>query len=207
MARSSGHNGTMLIPKRFWEPIERDEVTVTFRRWKRSQVLAGRTYRTAAGRLAVDTVEEVTPELISEVDAHRAGYPDATTLIADLRGEEGQPVFRIGFRHISEPDPRSELASDESLDAEDVADITARLDRLDGASSHGAWARAYLEAIEANPERRAPDLAVMFGLETQPFKLDVRKLKNLGLTVSYPVGYRLSQRGEAYLAARRHQGS
>ena len=41
-----------------------------------------------------------------------------------------------------------------------------------------------------------------FGRETQPFKLDVRKLKNLGLTISLEVGYRLSPRGEAYLSGR-----
>jgi hypothetical protein len=32
------------------------------------------------------------------------------------------------------------------------------------------------------------------------FKVHVRKLKNLGLTLSLPVGYRLSPRGEEYLA-------
>ncbi|MGF1667964.1 MAG: hypothetical protein ACFCVC_17025 [Acidimicrobiia bacterium] len=195
----------MLIEKRFWEPIERGEVTVTFRRWKRSQVLAGRTYRTAAGRLAVDTVDEVAPERISDADARRAGYADATTLVGDLRGEEGQPVFRIAFRHLPEPDPRTELANDDALDPEAIAAITARLDRLDRSSSHGPWTASYLEAIESNPERRAPDLAETFGRETQPFKLDVRKLKNMGLTVSCPVGYRLSRRGEAYLAAQRQR--
>jgi hypothetical protein len=197
----------MLIPKRFWEPIEQGEVTVTFRRWKRSQVVAGRVYRTAAGRLAVEAVDEVTPQEISDDDARRAGYPDADALRRDLRGEEGQPVFRIRFRHLSEPDPRSELADDDALEAEDIAAITARLERLDRASQHGPWTRSYLQAIESNPERRAPDLAGMFGRETQPFKLDVRKLKNLGLTLSCPVGYRLSRRGTAYLAALRQQGA
>ena len=45
------------------------------------------------------------------------------------------------------------------------------------------------------------DLAAGFGRETLPFKNDVRKLKNLGLTESLEVGYRLSLRGEAYVAA------
>jgi hypothetical protein len=58
-----------------------------------------------------------------------------------------------------------------------------------------------LRAIAARPATRAADLAASFGRETQPFKLDVRKLKNLGLTLSLEVGYRLSPRGEAYLAA------
>ena len=35
----------------------------------------------------------------------------------------------------------------------------------------------------------------------QPFKRDVRKLKEMGLTISLLVGYELSPRGEAYLRA------
>ena len=46
---------------------------------------------------------------------------------------------------------------------------------------------------------RAGDLADELGRERLPFKTDVRKLKNLGLTISLDVGYRLSPRGEAYL--------
>jgi hypothetical protein len=53
--------------------------------------------------------------------------------------------------------------------------------------------------IEAQPGVRAPELAASVGMETQPFKTDVRKLKNLGLTESLRVGYRLSPRGEALL--------
>jgi hypothetical protein len=48
---------------------------------------------------------------------------------------------------------------------------------------------------------RAGDLAVELGREREPFKIDVRKLKNLGLTTSLEVGYRLSPRGEAYWRA------
>jgi hypothetical protein len=47
--------------------------------------------------------------------------------------------------------------------------------------------------------RRAANLAAAFGRDVQPFKADVRKLKNLGLTISLEVGYRLSPRGAAYL--------
>ena len=48
---------------------------------------------------------------------------------------------------------------------------------------------------------RAPDLAASVGRETLPFKVDVRKLKNLGLTHSLRVGYELSPRGVAFMAA------
>jgi hypothetical protein len=121
--------------------------------------------------------------------------------VAALRGDESAPVYRIQFHLVDEPDPRAELAAAADLTAEDIAEIDRRLDRLDRASSHGPWTRAVLECIAERPATRAPDLAASFGRETQPFKLDVRKLKNLGLTISLTVGYRLSPRGEAYCAA------
>jgi hypothetical protein len=46
---------------------------------------------------------------------------------------------------------------------------------------------------------RAEDLARSVGREKMPFKLDVRKLKEMGLTESLLTGYRLSPRGEAVL--------
>jgi ribosomal protein S19E (S16A) len=46
---------------------------------------------------------------------------------------------------------------------------------------------------------RGFDLAAAAGRERHPFKTDVRKLKELGLTESLEVGYRLSPRGRALL--------
>ena len=48
---------------------------------------------------------------------------------------------------------------------------------------------------------RAGDLADAAGMVRKDFKGRVRKLKALGLTESLAVGYRLSPRGEAVLAA------
>jgi hypothetical protein len=76
------------------------------------------------------------------------------------------------------------------------AAVFARLDRL------GPWAWEVLEAIGEHPGLRAPDLAARFGRETAPFKRDVRKLKELGLTVSLPIGYELSPRGQLTLSSR-----
>lgn len=81
-----------------------------------------------------------------------------------------------------------------------MATIDARLERLDRASSHGPWTMATLELIGRRPRTRAPDLAEEMGRERDPFKIDVRKLKNLGLTQSFDVGYALSPRGVVYLA-------
>jgi hypothetical protein len=98
------------------------------------------------------------------------------------------------------PDPRIALRESADLSDEEVAEIDRRLERLDRASSHGPWTMATLALIGRRPHTRAPDLAAEMGRERDPFKIDVRKLKNLGLTVSHEVGYSLSPRGLAYLS-------
>ena len=194
----------MLLERRAREGILSGSVTVLYRRWRRPQVVAGRDYRTAAGLITVDAVEVVDPAALTDADARPAGYDSAEALRSDLRGGAGDPVFRLAVRPAARPDPRAELAADADLSPDDFAELDRRLARLDRSGSSGPWTAATLAAIRDNPGRRAGDLAATAGRETPPFKLDVRKLKALGLTLSLPVGYRLSPRGEAYLRLRPH---
>jgi biotin operon repressor len=109
------------------------------------------------------------------------------------------PVYRIRLHRVDEPDPRDELAHAASLTEADVAAITARLARMDRASSRGPWTGAVLALIADQPAVVSTVLAEAMGWERQDFKLHVRRLKELGLTLSLDVGYRLSPRGESYL--------
>jgi len=181
-------------------PIADGSVTLMFRRWRRSQAVPGHVYRTAAGRLSVDSVDIVDPARISAADARRAGYRTVGELVADLRGDPTLPVYRLLVRPADGSDPRADLAANGAMSVDEAAAISARLERLDRASSHGPWTAVTLALIAGHPAVRAGDLAASVGREKLPFKLDVRKLKNLGLTTSLDIGYRLSPRGTAYLA-------
>jgi hypothetical protein len=192
----------VLLERRAREGILAGTVTVLYRRWRRPQVLAGRNYRTAAGLIAVDRVDVIDPALLTEEDVRPAGYESVDELRAHLRGSADEPVYRLTVRPAGDPDPRDQLAADDDLSPADIAQIDRRLDRLDRASPNGPWTAAVLMAIRDEPGRRAGDLAAAAGRETAPFKLDVRKLKALGLTQSLQIGYRLSPRGEAYLRQR-----
>ena len=130
----------MLMQIRFRDAIERGTVTLTFRRWKRPQVVAGNTYRTAAGRIVVDAVDVVDPDRITTADAKRAGFASRAELLGELRGAPDLPTYRVRFH----PAPTARSArgcspTTAALSADEVDDIGRRLARLDRASSHGSW--------------------------------------------------------------------
>jgi hypothetical protein len=191
----------MLLNRRALDGIEAGEIDLAFRRWKRPTVKAGGTLRTRAGVLAIDSVEPIAERRISVEDARRAGFATRAELISTLR-PEGR-LYRVEFRRIGE-DPRVVLRRRSRVTASERTELDERLARMDRARGE-PWTRRVLELIAERPETLAADLAASLGREKAPFKRDVRKLKELGLTESLPVGYRLSPRGRAYL--RRSSGS
>jgi hypothetical protein len=173
--------------------IREGTVTLAVRRWPRPRVRSGGRQRTPIGVIAFDAVEAVERDALDDGDARAAGFATRDELLAFVDRRETGTIYRIRLR-LAGPDPR--VALRESLpDPAELAEIERRLARLDRASSHGAWTRAVLQAIRDGPGVRAAELAEQFGRETRPFKVDVRKLKELGLTESLSRGYRLSPRG------------
>ena len=185
--------------------IRAGEITVAFRRWRRPTVAAGGTLKTAVGVLAIASVDRIQVGDIAAGDAAQAGYPDLDALLAELARRPDGDLYRIEFR-LQGPDPRIALREAAGLSDGEWEKVKERLDRLDRASGAGPWTRATLEAIEQGEGVRAGDLAPGLGLEKEAFKVNVRKLKNLGLTESLGTGYRVSPRGRSVLVRLRGAG-
>ena len=176
-------------------------ITVAFRRWRRPQVVAGHQYRTGQGMVLAEAIDVISPADITPELARAAGFADVPAAIADLRGDPELPLYCVRFRALDTPDPRDELASTDRLSDDEAAAIAARLARLDAASKRGPWTAAVLEQIAARPAVSSVHLAKTLDWERPDFKLHVRRLKALGLTISLDVGYRISPRGAAFLAS------
>ena len=187
----------MLLNRPTLDGIASGDVTQVFRRWKRPTVKAGGRLRTAVGELAIESVEPVTLSELDAKAARSAGFASARELMATLVGRDGR-LYRIRLRHAGE-DTRIALRESVALSAEEIEDVAARLGRMDKRSSGGAWTRTYLELLRERPATRAGDLAASIDMDQKPFKQRVRRLKELGLTESLAVGYRLSPRGEVVL--------
>ncbi len=188
----------MLLKRHILDGITRGEISVVFRRWKRPTVRAGGTLRTQVGVLGIQAVTSVNERDISGDDARLAGYESLEDLLTDIAGPAGRKLYRIEVTYAGE-DYRIALRSRDRLSDDDVEVIRKRLARYDRSSRRGAWTRETLELIASHPGTLAADLAVMAGHEKAWFKSNVRKLKELGLTESLKVGYRLSPRGRAAL--------
>jgi hypothetical protein len=187
----------MRFPPDALAAIADGRIDLAFRRWDRPRATEGGTQRTPIGVIGFESVQLVSRDAVSEEEARRAGFETRDELLAFLDHRTEGDIYRVQLR-IAGPDPR--IALRETVpDDEEATEIMQRLARLDQFSTHGPWTQAVLEAIHDQPGRRAGDLAAEMERPRLPFKLDVRKLKELGLTESLEVGYRLSPRGEAVL--------
>jgi hypothetical protein len=194
----------LLFKKAFHAGLASGAVTLTFRRWDKPHVRAGGRYRChPIGVLEVDDVARVPAGALTEADARRAGFPSRAALVAFLAElgplADDTPLFRVELHYGGDGD-RVESALDATLTDAQIAELDAKLARLDRAAP---WTRDTLALIRKHPRIAASKLAAKLGRETLPFKVDVRKLKRLGLTQSFEVGYEVSPRGLAYLARAR----
>jgi hypothetical protein len=188
----------MLFKARFRAGIMEGSITRTFRRWKRLQVVAGNRYRQPFGEVEVVSAAAVEERSITSHDAKLAGYSSRDDLLAELARYPEGTLYRIDFRFAG-ADRRIALREKDDLSEEDIDALVKRLARLDKASSHGPWTRQALELIDRNPAVVSTVLAEKMSLDRPVFKIDIRKLKESGLTESLDVGYRLSPRGKRLL--------
>jgi hypothetical protein len=187
----------MLLKMSILQKIAAGEIQLAFRRWKRPSVRGGGTLKTAIGVLAIESVRTISESRITNEEARRAGYASRAELLDELNARDGD-LYRVEVRYAG-ADPRVALRESAALGAAEVTELRRRLDRFDAASRAKPWTRAVLRLIESRPATLAATLAEELCQEKLAFKRNVRKLKELGLTESLEIGYRLSPRGRALL--------
>jgi hypothetical protein len=148
------------------------------------------------GQLEILDVTVVLGELTVS-DARRAGYQSLTKLEDSLDSRSGD-IHKIKVRYYG-TDPRIELRNQTDFTPEELQKIISKLSRMDTKSAQGSWVVQVLNTIKEHPLLRAADLAKQVNKPKDWLKVNIRKLKNLGLTISHETGYTLSPRGEIVL--------
>jgi hypothetical protein len=179
--------------------LTQGRVSCTYRRWEVVRPKVGSRFTTSAGVVEVTSITRADEQQLTEREAAEAGFDSVAELLKWCSAKGNGDLYRIGIA-LAGPDPRTELRRTDNLDAADIATLNAKLDRMDRAADQ-AWTRNTLRQIQRLPGVVSTELAAEVGQERRTYKLRVRRLKSRGLTESLERGYRLSPRGQAYLAA------
>ena len=186
----------MLINKMTLEGIKAGEIDLIFRKWKRPGIKKGSLIHTAVGQLEILDVT-VNVGAITVSDARRAGYQALTKLEEFLDSRSGD-IYKIKVGYYG-TDPRIEFRNRTDFTPEELQKIISKLSRMDTKSAQGNWVVQVLTTIKEHPLLRAADLAKQVNRPKDWLKINIRKLKNIGLTISHETGYTLSPRGEVIL--------
>ena len=190
----------MLFQRRFHERIVNGEIRCTVRIWQRPHVKVGGRYGLGRGAIVVDEIHETRLDDVTPALARRCGFDSPIDLLKVAKHGPGERVFVIDFHYDGKAGARGEPATG-VVSAEELAELARRLEAMDRRSRIGPWTLATLRVIGARPGVLAARLASSLGRPRDEFKRDVRKLKNLGLTLSLEIGYRLTPQGEALVKA------
>lgn len=188
----------MIFRSEFLDKMKAGKIKVTFRRWEKPAAKAGGTQKTKIGVIGFTKVTLINEKTLSEKDARDAGYESLEKLQKDLQIRKLGKVYKIHLKYVG-ADPRIKLRSQTKLTTEAWERLLKRTAMLDKRSSIGPWTEKTLKLVEKYPGKVSTILAKKFGMERFAFKLNVRKLKNLGLTISLGTGYKISPLGKAYL--------
>jgi hypothetical protein len=180
------------------EGIKAGKITLAFRKWKKPTVRKGSLVRTEIAVVEISDVSEISLAGIMDRDAVSAGFDSAESLLKSLNKVNEGMIYKIRVRYYSE-DPRIALRAHTTLTEKDFLLLKKKLERLDSHDKAGPWTLTVLKAIRDNPKLRAADLADKLNRKKDELKINIRKLKNLGLTISHEVGYTISPLGEHFL--------
>ena len=180
------------------EGIKAGKITLAFRKWKKPTVRKGSLIKTEIAVVEIVDVCEAQLHDISNSYAVNAGFDILKNLIKAIDSVQDGTLYKIKVRYYSE-DPRIALREHTAVPEHDFQLLKKKLERLDNHSTMGPWTLTVLKAIGDNPKLRAADLAKKLDMQKDELKINIRKLKNLGITISHEVGYTISPLGEFFL--------
>ncbi len=188
----------MLFKQIHLNGIKSGKITLAFRRWKKLSVKSGTLLHTSIGIIKIGAIEPIKEIDITEKDAMNAGFENKVQLLESLSDLDNGIIYKIKVGYHYE-DPRIKSREQTDISQQEFDFIIEKLNSLDKYSRKGEWTIKVLLTIKDNPNLNAIGIAKLTGFEKEWLKLNIRKLKNLGLTISHTVGYELSPKGKVYI--------
>lgn len=195
----------MLFKEIHLNGIKSGKITLAFRKWQKASVKEGSLLHTSIGLVEIRKIKTVDETDITDKDALHTGFANKKQLLQSFTHNSTGTIFKISVCYHS-ADPRIKLREQTELSEQQFTDLKKKLERLDNHSKQGYWTEKILLTIKDNPNLHAIDIAKLTGFEKEWLKLNIRKLKNLGLTISHTLGYELSPLGKTFVQRRKDEG-
>lgn len=188
----------MLFKEVHLKGIKAGTINLAFRKWKKASIKKGGLLKTSVGLVKIINITPVEENEISEADSIKAGFKNRELLLKSLRQTGTGTLYKIKISYHAE-DPRIALREQTVMTDEKFSALKNKLERLDKYSKQGDWTMKILFIIKDHPNKKAAELALLTGYEKEWLKLNIRKLKNEGLTISHTIGYELSPLGKIFI--------
>jgi biotin operon repressor len=184
--------------------IKSGDISLAIRKWKSPRVRKGLLIKSPIGQIEILDIFPVEINNVNEEDAIAAGR-NLTELRNSLNERPEGTIYKVYLSYHS-PDPRVALREQSELSDLELEQIYKKLKKFDGFGKYGPWTLRVLQVISDRPQTKAADLAKKLDYSKEWLKPNIRKLKNLGLTISHEIGYSISARGKVFLAKLKEGG-
>jgi hypothetical protein len=187
----------LLFTVHILKKIKSGEVTAALRKWKKPTVKQNGTLITRIGQLSIDKLDRIELEEVDHKILKACGIEDFESLKKKFFDRKEGDLYLIRFS-VKGPDPRIDLRNNTEWTAEELSNLKKKMTSWDN-NFTAPWTLRVLKHILENPHKRAADNSVDLDIPKDKLKLNIRKLKAQGLTISHSVGYELSPRGKKLL--------
>jgi hypothetical protein len=90
----------MDFTKRLHAGIQRGEITCSVRIWMRPRVTPGQRYRSNAGEIEVDSIQQIELEDITPALARQSGFASVVDLLKTAQHGRGRNVYLVRFHYV-----------------------------------------------------------------------------------------------------------
>ena len=186
----------MQFTKPYKQAIAAGTLTRTYRRWKSPQAKVDGTYNIHPyGAILVTSISQLRLQDASIKDIQQSGFDSANAIAEHLKTSLNETVYCVHFRYIG-TDAVKQIDTGR-LPTIELEAISIKLMRMNKTK---LWTHHALRLVRDQPAKRAADLAPILEMDLPTFKRNMRKLKNLGLTLSLETGYQITARGTQMIA-------
>jgi hypothetical protein len=126
----------MDFTKRLHAGIQRGEITCSIRIWMQPRVTPGHSYRSNAGEIEVDSIQQIELADITPALARQSGFASVVDLLKTAQHGRGRNVYLVRFHYVGRRVTKAATPVSGKRQRERILDILKRLPEAEAIAHH-----------------------------------------------------------------------